>query len=104
MDRAQLGSIAGVGGGSWAPTCRGWRREERGWWVREGVGGIVREEDRRWYFYPADDGPRRGPWRTLTYAMDALSTPHAQPSVSPPNPDASELSDLRLPEGGRRDG
>jgi hypothetical protein len=68
-------TAAGVGGVSagrgvrWQPTCEGWRREGPGWWVMEGVGGICRESDGRWWFYPADDGERVGPFRTLSYAI-----------------------------------
>jgi hypothetical protein len=53
----------------WQPVCEGWRREEPGWWVMDGVGGICREADGRWWFYPVEDSERVGPFRTLSYAI-----------------------------------
>ena len=34
----------------------GWVRQEAGWWTKDGVGGVCKESDSRWYFYPHDGG------------------------------------------------
>jgi hypothetical protein len=56
-----------------------WERQERGWYIAEGVGGIVNEHETRpqWFFYPVDEaghyctlniGKREGPFKTLKLA------------------------------------
>jgi hypothetical protein len=51
---------------------RGWERQECGWWTHPEHGGVCREID-GWWHYPAgiDYPPPRGPYRTMTEAMDA---------------------------------
>lgn len=40
---------------------------EPGWYTAEGVGGICREADGKWWFYPLR-GRKKGPFETLTEA------------------------------------
>jgi hypothetical protein len=53
----------------------GWGMAEMGWWVKEGVGGICREADGKWWFYAMDDSPRVGPFRTAIRAAYAANHP-----------------------------
>jgi hypothetical protein len=47
-------------------------RQEPGWYTFP-VGGVCREQDSRWYAYPADWRlPRLGAYRTLRQAQQAL--------------------------------
>lgn len=52
----------------------GWYQpQEAGWWVKDGVGGVCREEDRTWRCYPHDDDrPSFGAYRTRADAIAAM--------------------------------
>jgi hypothetical protein len=53
----------------------GWVMAEAGWWTKEGTGGICREAGGKWWFYPANDAPRQGPFPTATRAAYAANHP-----------------------------
>lgn len=60
----------------------GWVSEEPGWWVHVVLGGICREDDRKWYAYPKHlpESERLGPFATAHAAAIALQ-PQAMKAV-----------------------
>ncbi len=51
-----------------------WTRQEPGFYLHPTLGGICRERDSKWYWYPAADWPdemekRRGPLSSLKKAI-----------------------------------
>jgi hypothetical protein len=52
----------------------GWVCQEPGWWVHETMGGVCREEDRKWYAYPKNrpESERLGPFDTANKAAAAM--------------------------------
>lgn len=60
----------------------GWRMEEPGWWIHDGLGGVCRERDGKWYGYPKHipESSRLGPFRTAVDAAMSLPTRDASDS------------------------
>jgi hypothetical protein len=46
-----------------------WELQERGWYTSD-RGAVLRERD-GWWFYPADQTPRYGPFRSMAAAKIA---------------------------------
>lgn len=51
-----------------------WEIQNAGWHTSE-LGGVAKERDRRWYFYPMDDSQRHGPFNTCAQAKAAALLP-----------------------------
>lgn len=49
-----------------------WEHQDKGWYTSE-LGGIAEEARSKWYFYPIDESPRRGPYRTFAEARAATT-------------------------------
>jgi hypothetical protein len=48
-----------------------WIQQEAGWLTSE-LGGICREKNGKWYFYPASGESRTGPYTSATAAKRAV--------------------------------
>ena len=50
-----------------------WDKQESGWYTHPTLGGICKEDDERWYWFPPDKetGPAIGPFDTLREAKDS---------------------------------
>jgi hypothetical protein len=49
-----------------------WETQDKGWHTSK-LGGVAREADNKWYFYPADERRRGrdGPFKTMKEAQKA---------------------------------
>ena len=47
-----------------------WEQQDRGWHT-SALGGICKEADQKWYFYPAGTNEKIGPYATLGGAKAA---------------------------------
>jgi len=54
----------------WMAACMGFTKQEAGWYTRDGIGGIAKEVDAKWYFYPCNEAePIAGPFYSLVHAL-----------------------------------
>lgn len=53
----------------------GWLCQEPGWWTKDGVGGICRERDGRWWFYDTENRRLGRGHQSLGHAIQFAEAP-----------------------------
>jgi hypothetical protein len=53
---------------------QGWEKQERGWYTKEGVGGVCKENDGRWYIYPLPPGLCGASFPTMQEAINYIES------------------------------
>lgn len=66
-----------------AHLTEGWVRQEAGWYTLRGVGGVTRERDGSWSFFPLH-GPEASGFPTMALAMQAAEAAALRPPPSTP--------------------